>query len=80
MQCSRPTDAVWEDRYLTKDEIKQVEDFYKQINERLIELTGDTDQNAKINEAFEMLRDVISSVTPDANDENRWGTGPFSNN
>ncbi len=77
---SRPINASWEDAYRSKDELKQVENFYKHINDKLIELAHDADHTSKINDAFEMLRDVISSVANDKDDENRWGTGPFSNN
>ncbi|WP_028264549.1 nitrilase-related carbon-nitrogen hydrolase [Atopobium fossor] len=77
---SRPINAGWEDTYRTEDEFKQVEEFYKKINDKLVELASGVDHTAKINEAFEMLRDVISSAVNDKGNENRWGTGPFSNN
>lgn len=79
-EFSRPIDSAWEDRPRSVADIQAVERFYQQVSAKLSQLSLEKASDENINEAFELLRDMMSAAPEELDEHKHWASGFFSNN
>lgn len=61
-------------------DIQAVERFYQQVSAKLSQLSLEKASDENINEAFELLRDMMSAAPEELDEHKHWASGFFSNN